>query len=70
MQVLIYPHGLSLQAVSPKLLAAACCVLFVAEANKAAVTKKLQALYKWNFFVLMEILGGLSNVLTLRVVRS
>jgi len=46
-------------------LAAACCVLFVAEASKAAVVaKKWQALYKWIFFVLMEMLGGWSNVLT------
>jgi hypothetical protein len=45
--------------------------LFVAEANKAAVTKKWQALYKWIFFfVLMEMLGGFSNVLTSRVVQS
>lgn len=64
LQVLDYPRSLSLQAMSPQWLAAACCVLFVAEANKAAVAKKWQALYEWIFFVLMEILGGWSNVLT------
>jgi len=43
MQVLDYPHSLSLQAVSPQWLAA-CYVLFFAEANKAAVANKWQAL--------------------------
>jgi hypothetical protein len=43
--------------------------LFVGKANKAAVAKKWQGLYKWIFFAPMEMLDVCGNLLMSGVVQ-